>query len=199
MRPARVHEQIKLKQRSRDPTEGTSMRGRTVQDSSHAKGKTLKRKKKKKRRQQSQQKGLKIFGSSRRWEPNIITDPWLLNQKPEGEGIEESRGCSESLNIEGENEERILTTKSSTSQNPSTSVISDKDLVPNTDKIKKKHGTEDMDKGATDVKSRRYSDSSCSLQGSIFEGRVFPEKMHWEPPDDHIQLKTSSGQSKRQE
>ena len=83
MRPARVHEQIKLKQRSRDPTEGTSMRGRTVQDSSRAKGKPLKRKKKKKRRKQSQQKGRKIFGSSRRWEPNIISDPWLLNQKPE--------------------------------------------------------------------------------------------------------------------
>ena len=115
---------------SQDLTESGCMRGPTIQEgTSHAKGKPLekkkKKKKKKRKRRQSQRDGMKLSG--RRWEPNIVADPLLRNLNPAKEGNDDGSREGDN-NMEGEKEERILTTKLNESQNPSTLVVSDTSL-----------------------------------------------------------------------
>ena len=86
---------------------------------------------------------MKICGRSRRWEPNIVADPLLHNLKPVKKGNDVIDGSRErDYNMEGEKEERILTTKLNKSQNSSTSVVSDISLLTRS----RSEGTESPEK-----------------------------------------------------
>ena len=87
--------------------------------------------------------------------------------------------------MERDKEERILTIKLNTSQNPSTSVVSDTSPLVSSDSSKKKDGTKAMDQIATNrkIEGCRYKQHSRQADSSQVDKEVeHTERVHWEPP-----------------
>ena len=184
LKPERVHEEIKRWNRSWELPGTTCMRGPSIQDRRHAQGKPLS-KKEKKRRRQSQREGIKAWGHGRQLEPDRGADPSSLNPKPPWEGKGKIIGRRWGVNKEREKEERILTPKLNTRQDPSTSVVKDTSLLVSSDSSEKKEGTRAMDQTTTKLNiggcpyKPNSRQSECAQVGMDVE---YTERIHWEPP-----------------
>ena len=186
LKPARVHEEIKRWERSQELPGTSCMRGPSIQERRHAQGKPL-NKKEKKRRRQSQRERIKAGGHRRQLKPDRGAEPSSFNPKPPWVGKEEiiGRRGGEGVNKEREKEERILTPKLNTSQDPSTFVVKDTSLLVSFDSSGKKVGTRAMDQTATklNIGDCPYKPNSriaeCAQVGMEVE---YAERIHWEPP-----------------
>ena len=84
----------------------------------------------------------------------------------------------------GEKEERILTPKLNTSQDSSTSLVSDTSLLASTERSRKEDGPATMGQGATNQKIGGCRNRPHQLQADSAQvGKERATKrVHWEPP-----------------
>ena len=119
LKPARVHEEIMLGQSEEALRSQAVIRGPTVKECVASQNNELT----KKTRKRSPKEGVKTSGLKQHMESNIILNPPPCSLKPRQEVSDEnlgSQGVQRAVNLD--REERMLTTKSSTSQLSSTSV-----------------------------------------------------------------------------
>ena len=187
VRPARVHEEMRVEQRSRGLPGQTSMRGPTSQKTSQAQGIRRTKKKKKRHPQRKGLKGIKTQERLRRLEANKIPDPpdppYRVSKLPEDD-TDESLGSVEAVNMNGEMEERTLTQKLNTSQSSSTSVVSPF-LPKSSENSMKKIGAGDMDKGSENQETegcRNRPQLLLADSSQIGMAEIQTGKVHWEPP-----------------
>ena len=173
LKPERIHEEIKLGQRSQIHTDRAYMRRQTIQQTSQAEDKPLK---KKKRRRQTQREGINAYGR--------CADPSQPTPKPPEKGKDENFERREGPNMIGEKEERILTPKLNTSQDSSTSLVSDTSLLASAERSRKEVGPATMGQGATNQKIGGCRNRPHQLQADSAqvgkEGAT--KRVHWEPP-----------------
>ena len=144
LRPDRVNEEIEVGESNLDSAARTCMRGPTAKQVFKFHGKPFINKK---TRKQSYTRGTRTLERMRELKKKRPPEPpWFNIKPPPGDVNGESHESSLiGLKIEGENEERLLTPKTNTSQNSSTSAITNRFLLPRPNGNKNK-----LEAGASD-------------------------------------------------